>query len=453
MAYASDRVTAPVSISDVQQALGVSSGDVGTLCKAATINMWAKFKPVRKNIINTIPQINENSVSPARAWKPDNDSYFQDPTSPTPWWTADDGNYGLDYTGARVQVSMGTTGGMSDLEYQIIHQLLPKIDGELNGWAYNQPRGGSYNEPYRLTDFNQYWHKAPKPASGIAVSDVTASINSQYSLSVAVREPDSSSQIYSRHYITPRDVAFITVGGSEIRATLYTGFIIFKEDNGSKIPVGWVIDSTDWKGTGIYGAGTTDYGPTRGDTEIIYKLISGVKYYVLPIYATQQLTQPDIANASRLTLSTSETGVPLWLFTVPFTDFEEFSATQAATSQTIGYPDVTNTKATLYATYSSDFTIDSNGTYYQGSTGSFVVQVLVTKTSWDGDLNNIVMLSDGGDVAFNQLYTIASLGSDELLTFGSCSNVGLTINDSWQVVMIVGGERTIHRLITISPNT
>ena len=47
MAY-SGIITAPISIYDVQQALGVSLTDVGRLCSSPAINKWARYKPVPK---------------------------------------------------------------------------------------------------------------------------------------------------------------------------------------------------------------------------------------------------------------------------------------------------------------------------------------------------------------------------------------------------------------------
>lgn len=40
------KITAPVSIYDVQRALGEGSNDLGTLCRSAKINMWAKYRPI-----------------------------------------------------------------------------------------------------------------------------------------------------------------------------------------------------------------------------------------------------------------------------------------------------------------------------------------------------------------------------------------------------------------------
>ena len=48
------KISAPVSVHDVQQALGSTNSDVGTLCKDNTINKWAKYKPVFLSAIDTI---------------------------------------------------------------------------------------------------------------------------------------------------------------------------------------------------------------------------------------------------------------------------------------------------------------------------------------------------------------------------------------------------------------
>jgi len=66
MAYdsSSQIVSAPVSIYDVQRALGKSSGDLGTLCQSSSINQWSKYKPVSKNKIDTTDEMNSD-----KTWK------------------------------------------------------------------------------------------------------------------------------------------------------------------------------------------------------------------------------------------------------------------------------------------------------------------------------------------------------------------------------------------------
>lgn len=48
MPYTNGKLTSPIRLdTDIPSALGSSSKDLGTLCKTSTINIWARFKPVR----------------------------------------------------------------------------------------------------------------------------------------------------------------------------------------------------------------------------------------------------------------------------------------------------------------------------------------------------------------------------------------------------------------------
>ena len=58
MGYVGNIVVKPVSIYDVQQALGTSENDLGTLCTRTSINMWAKYKPINYNAIGIITDAN-----------------------------------------------------------------------------------------------------------------------------------------------------------------------------------------------------------------------------------------------------------------------------------------------------------------------------------------------------------------------------------------------------------
>ena len=49
MGYNSGLITAPVSIYDIQQALGVSDNSILNLCQKPQINKFAKWKPFRFN--------------------------------------------------------------------------------------------------------------------------------------------------------------------------------------------------------------------------------------------------------------------------------------------------------------------------------------------------------------------------------------------------------------------
>lgn len=113
MPYSNGKITAPVSIYDVQQALRSSSPDLGTLCVSDNINKFARWKPFRWNL----PYLGVDTV-PARLT------------------AAKAVNYGCDI------VSCGSANFASNYQKE---------------WGHLAPRGaGSYNEFYRLTDFNLY---------------------------------------------------------------------------------------------------------------------------------------------------------------------------------------------------------------------------------------------------------------------------------------------------------
>lgn len=106
-------ITAPVSINDVKAAIGSSSNDLGTLCRESNINKWARHKPVRYNKIGILTDNERRSVA-----------------------------YGL-YNKPQ--------------EYTDIYLVRLARDCAFNPlsnyWVYQTPRGSSFNEPYRLTDF------------------------------------------------------------------------------------------------------------------------------------------------------------------------------------------------------------------------------------------------------------------------------------------------------------
>lgn len=113
MSYSNNIITSPVSIYDVKVALGNASNDLGTLCRADNINKWARHKPVRYNKIGMLTDNERRSVA-----------------------------YGL-YNKPQ--------------EYTDIYLVRLARDCAFNPlsnyWVYQTPRGSSFNEPYRLTDF------------------------------------------------------------------------------------------------------------------------------------------------------------------------------------------------------------------------------------------------------------------------------------------------------------
>ena len=113
-------VSAPVSFTDVQNALGVSYTDLAALCTASTINKWAKYKPV---------------VYPSVSSSNDGKGTVVNTTSLKQM-------YGLTIPHTTDPFTTYKNGG--------------------GAWTYTKPTGGAAS-PYRLADFNGYRHNATPP--------------------------------------------------------------------------------------------------------------------------------------------------------------------------------------------------------------------------------------------------------------------------------------------------
>lgn len=137
MSYTNGVITAPVSISDVKQALNTSENDLGRLCSHQNINIWAKYKPVRLNVLSTLDQWDFTNDT----WKSDSD-----------WWNGLSSNFG----------------GITPYFVTSLDNLRAAYDGGMNGWAYQKPVG-TILSPYRLTDFAGYWHAAPPPVQNFSI--------------------------------------------------------------------------------------------------------------------------------------------------------------------------------------------------------------------------------------------------------------------------------------------
>lgn len=126
-----------VSVADVQSVLHRGTGDVGLLCSdqewydnsgtptlryAETINPWAKYKPVRSNLLAILTDANRQDV----------------------------------YFGMSVPIYG------SGYAYTNLDNFITAYD---SGWSYLRPRGKDYdgnggNEWYRILDFDGYNHEA-----------------------------------------------------------------------------------------------------------------------------------------------------------------------------------------------------------------------------------------------------------------------------------------------------
>lgn len=171
MALANNKITAPVSVDDVADCLGMNrSSTLADLCTSSKINVWAKYKPTDYN------------------------AAFSDN-----WSKGKDGNYGLNIT--------------TDNRVSSWSALVAEYSKANNGYSniYKRPSGGA-SSPYRLGDFRGYNHKA-KPE----ISDYLAATNymedSQISLSVA----------YNAITVDGDQVSYRDV---EVYKGLYFGYVI-----------------------------------------------------------------------------------------------------------------------------------------------------------------------------------------------------------------------------------
>lgn len=140
MANSNGKITAPVTVTDVKQVLGVSSNDVGYLCsnQHGKINMWSKYKPVI-----------DPRVSPS-----DDD-----------WWLSYDKDAGWDM-----------------LYFEDI-SILTNISNY--NWEYKKPIGGA-SSPYRLADFRGYDPNSEMPIKTNVSGNYTINYYSQRYLYISL---------------------------------------------------------------------------------------------------------------------------------------------------------------------------------------------------------------------------------------------------------------------------
>lgn len=187
MAYSNNIITDPVSISDVQAAVSHTSGDLATLITAGTINMWAKYKPVAKNLIDTV----------TGQWDATNNKWLSSAT----WWK---GNGNTDI------------GGITPKQFTTFSQLLSFYDGNLNGWTYTRPAGGA-STPYRLQDFAGYNHNAPKAIENFFMAAEIRQ-HGQFTASAMMSMPDANAD-----YISLADFTSAAFNGLYWGVAFYSG--------------------------------------------------------------------------------------------------------------------------------------------------------------------------------------------------------------------------------------
>ena len=257
MAYASGRITHPVSIFDVQQALSTSQADLGSIISAGTYNRWSKYKPVVLAKVNTTSEWNTSLSDDGK------NDLWRDVVDP---WIRGNPNdkeraYGW-------QPHFNTALRAAVLPYST------DLTGK-NGWVEQDVVGGSLS-PFRLTDFDSYYHNAPTPPRTLSCDEeIVVPLNNTIGVTIAptyIKRTDEDDALRQRNYVTAKDVLKACW---EVLTYIYEGFAIVDEQFNNVITVS----------TGDTITITRDnIGTSSG------QLHDGSKYWVCPVYCDRQYT-------------------------------------------------------------------------------------------------------------------------------------------------------------------
>lgn len=196
MGYANGIITAPVSIADVQQAVGNSSGDLGTLILNGTINKFARYKPVKYPTVGLITDANRQSVG-----------------------------HGIILPDTLVVSAMDASN---------------VADAAANDWGYDRPAGG-LSSPYRLADFADYDVNAVPPIQACYPKDGwTVSRGKQLSVKFDLDPSDSYYNLQSYDLLA---------GALDLNACKFVGVLV--DYNGNQLQLStseFILDSGELQG-------------------------------------------------------------------------------------------------------------------------------------------------------------------------------------------------------------
>lgn len=130
MPISGNYLNAPVGIGDIQQAIGLSSGDLKTLCSSDTIKKWTKYHPFRDATIGYGTAALNQAAAKAH-------------------------DFGM--------VSKRSQFTISQLCSKSITALYNEAQDSRGEWIYLKPRGLAYGEAYRTGDFAWYNKAAEYP--------------------------------------------------------------------------------------------------------------------------------------------------------------------------------------------------------------------------------------------------------------------------------------------------
>lgn len=114
-------------------------------------------------------------------------------------------------------------------------------------WIYDKPRGGAYNEPYRITDFNHYFHRATPPFAFEVSGNLGSSIGITYyidNLAAAIYNSgaDAAGSWHPKYnitladlfngYQTPSNNSYLCVCVHDVTENVYKGTVVFNKKVG-----------------------------------------------------------------------------------------------------------------------------------------------------------------------------------------------------------------------------
>lgn len=268
MAYNIGRITAPVSIYDVQQALGSGATDLGTLCRSANINKWSKYKPIYSNLIDTVT----GQWDPSAQGDLVNDKW----KNTADWFKGT--NSGL---GTTLQIYGWTPYQGTDLA-TVLAQY-GASGGTANGWVYHPVVGGA-NSVYRLQDFAGYNHNAYQPETQMSCPDEIQTSDSGVTFGPVILQKTSDGYtLRNRNYVLPKDVLMDIIGTSQW-SIVYQGFAIVEADY-SRVIVYSTSDSITI---------TNNYVVTSATQ--LQKLVQGKTYKVCAFFTDTEASGSHWAN-------------------------------------------------------------------------------------------------------------------------------------------------------------
>ena len=255
MAYNSTTgiITAPVSIYDVMQCFGSGRNDLGDLIANVSINMWAKFKPVRSyqsGLLDTVSQLSNGVWNNALS---------------SQWWRDT-----VNAVGLRIGYGINPIRRTSLADLFQVYQAGTQ-------WSHIRPNGvgfGGSIYPYRLLDFHQYNNKAPQPLGSIsAPSSLVLTTGEAWSIDVSMMiNQDDEEPVANRDYVTPEDILKQVWVDENDNPACYFGFALMDSNGVAKI---WVT------GNRYYGVGNNGSRLSEGT------------YTIMPFYTNRLLPQDE----------------------------------------------------------------------------------------------------------------------------------------------------------------